>query len=188
MPREMTRGEIFGAPAEFDHLGMRDTHLDGGEPLTHPHIGEIVDWLVERRIPVSMNTNGILVLRRLNIIRKLSGVTISLDGPRDNHDALRGAGSHDRAIAAATASRDAGVHVEFTCTVGRHNVDAIDDVVEIARLCSPTRDGASVRAPLPDGRAGAGTGPPARSPPRSAPGYGAGWRTTALAPGRAPGW
>jgi MoaA/NifB/PqqE/SkfB family radical SAM enzyme len=132
MPREMTRGEIFGALAEFHHLGMRDTHLDGGEPLTHPHIGEIVDWLVERRIPVSMNTNGILVPRKLDIIRKLSGVTISLDGPRDNHDSLRGAGSYDRAIAAATASRDTGVHVEFTCTVGRQNVDTIDDVVEIA--------------------------------------------------------
>jgi MoaA/NifB/PqqE/SkfB family radical SAM enzyme len=132
MQGELTRDEIFQALGEFHDLGMRDTHLDGGDPLTHRHIAEIVDWLVERRISVSMNTNGILVPRKIGTIRKLSGVTISLDGPRDDHDSLRGAGSFDRAIAGATAVRDAGVPVEFTCTLGRHNVGGIETLVGIA--------------------------------------------------------
>jgi MoaA/NifB/PqqE/SkfB family radical SAM enzyme len=79
-----------------------------------------------------MNTNGILIPRKMATIRKLGGVTISMDGPPEQHDRLRGAGSFDRAIAGAQATREAGVPVEFTCTVGRHNVDAIDAVVEIA--------------------------------------------------------
>jgi len=132
MPRELTRDEIFRVLGEFHDLGMRDTHLDGGDPLTHRHIAEIVDWLVTRGITVSMNTNGILVPRRMATVRKLSGVTISLDGPRDNHDPLRGVGSFEQAIAGAKACRSEGVPVEFTCTVGRHNADAIEDVLEIA--------------------------------------------------------
>jgi MoaA/NifB/PqqE/SkfB family radical SAM enzyme len=132
MARELTRDAIFKALGEFYDLGMRDTHLDGGDPLTHRHIDVIVAWLVDRDITVSMNTNGILVRRKLATIRKLSGVTISLDGPRDNHDLMRGSGSFDKAIAGAKATRDAGIPVEFTCTVGRHNVDVLDDVVDIA--------------------------------------------------------
>src|SRR5215470_12028675 len=61
MARELTRDQIFTALGEFYELGMRDAHLDGGDPLTHRHIDAIVDWLVERGITTSMNTNGILV-------------------------------------------------------------------------------------------------------------------------------
>jgi MoaA/NifB/PqqE/SkfB family radical SAM enzyme len=132
MPRELTLHETFAALGGFYDLGMRDTHLDGGDPLTHRHIDEIVEWLIERRISVSMNTNGIIVPRKIATIRKLAGVTISMDGPRERHDPLRGAGSFDRAITGARATQAAGVPVEFTCTVGRHNVEAIDDVVGIA--------------------------------------------------------
>jgi MoaA/NifB/PqqE/SkfB family radical SAM enzyme len=132
LPRELTRDGIFRALGEFYDLGMRDAHLDGGDPLTHRHIDEIVDWLVDRHITVSMNTNGILVPRKIATMRKLSGVTISLDGPRDSHDSQRGAGSFDRAVAGAKAVQGAEVPVEFTCTVGRHNVDAIEELVEIA--------------------------------------------------------
>jgi len=132
MRDELTRDQIFTALGEFHNLGMRDAHLDGGDPLTHRHIDEIVDWLVERRISVSMNTNGILVPRKIASIRKLDGVTVSLDGPRERHDSLRGAGSFDKAITGLKAIRGVGVPVEFTCTVGRHNVDAIDDTIEIA--------------------------------------------------------
>ncbi len=132
MASELTRDQIFTALGEFHDLGMRDAHLDGGDPLTHRHIDEIVDWLVDRGISVSMNTNGILVPRKLATIKKLGSVTISLDGPRASHDRLRGAGSFDKAIAGAKAVQTLGVPVEFTCTVGRHNVDVLDDTIAIA--------------------------------------------------------
>jgi len=68
----------------------------------------------------------------MEIVRKMSLVKISLDGPREAHEPMRGAGSFDKALAAATAARDAGVRVEFTCTVGRHNARAIDATVDMA--------------------------------------------------------
>ncbi|HYB44843.1 MAG TPA: radical SAM protein, partial [Candidatus Methylomirabilis sp.] len=132
LPRELTREEIFRALEEFRILGMLHTHLDGGDPLTHRDVDEIVGWLRQQGITVSMNSNGILVPRKLPTIRKLSLLKISLDGPRDSHDAMRGSGSYDRAVAGAVAARDAGVKVEFTCTVGRHNVGAIDALIDIA--------------------------------------------------------
>jgi MoaA/NifB/PqqE/SkfB family radical SAM enzyme len=132
MPNEMTRDQIFKALEEFHDLGMRQTNLDGGDPLVHRHIDEIVEWLVERGVTISMHTNGILVPKKIDTIRKLSRVKISLDGPREPHDAMRGAGSFDRAITGAKAAQDVGVPVEFTCIVGRHNADAIETLIDIA--------------------------------------------------------
>ena len=85
--------------------------------LTHRHIDEIVDWLTQRGVTVSLNSNAILVPKKLNTIQKLSVLKISLDGPPDSHDAMRGTGSFEKALAGATAARDAAVKVEFTCTV-----------------------------------------------------------------------
>jgi MoaA/NifB/PqqE/SkfB family radical SAM enzyme len=136
MRHELTQEEIFRALDEFHRLGMLHTHLDGGDPLTHRHIDEIVDWLTQRGVTVSLNSNGILVPKKLHTIRKLSVLKISLDGPPDSHDAMRGTGSFEKALAGATAARDAGVKVEFTCTVGQHNAHTIEPLIDIVSALS----------------------------------------------------
>jgi MoaA/NifB/PqqE/SkfB family radical SAM enzyme len=55
----------------------------------------------------------------------------ALDGPKEAHDSMRGAGSLDSAIGGARAAIQAGVRVEFTCSVGRHNADAIEQLLDI---------------------------------------------------------
>lgn len=132
MRNELTRTQILTALSEFHALGMRDISLDGGEPLAHRDIEEIVQWLVDRGVPVSMNTNGILVPRKIKTVRKLSKVKISLDGPRERHDSMRGRGAFDHAVDGARAAHEAGIKVEFTCVVGRHNVDCLEEVLNIA--------------------------------------------------------
>ena len=131
MERELTHAQIFAALSEFYAMGMRDISLDGGEPLAHRSIAEIVDWLVARQVTVAMNTNGILVRKRIDTIRKLSLVKISLDGPKAQHDSARGAGSFDDAIAGARAAQQLGVPVEFSCTLGRHNRDVVEELLAI---------------------------------------------------------
>ncbi len=131
MPNELKHAEIFKALSEFYELGMREVSLDGGEPLAHRHVDEIVRWLVEKHVRVAMNTNGILVPRKIDTIGKLWKVKISLDGPKESHDGKRGAGSFEKALAGACAARRAGVRVEFTCTVGRHNAASIEKLLDI---------------------------------------------------------
>jgi MoaA/NifB/PqqE/SkfB family radical SAM enzyme len=132
MRSELTRDQILEALAQFHALGMRITNLDGGEALLHRHIDEIVDWLTGRRVTVTMHTNGIMIPRKMETIRKLSSVKISLDGPRKNHDAMRGVGSFDRAVDGAMAAKAAGIPVEFTCTVGSHNADSVESLIKMA--------------------------------------------------------
>lgn len=130
LPHEMTREQILGALADFCELGTRVVSLDGGEPLVHPDVHEIAAFLVQHGIVVHMNTNGILVPRRLATIRLVSKLKLSVDGPRRAHDAMRGEGAFDKAVRGAEAARDAGVPVELTCVVGTHNADAIDELLD----------------------------------------------------------
>jgi len=105
-----------------------------------------------------MNTNGILVRRRRDVVQKLSKVKISLDGPLAIHDAVRGERAFERAVDGAVVARDAGVPVEFTCVVGRHNAHAIDEIVDVVSaldfgvIFQPARDSLFL-----DGEAGPGS-------------------------------
>lgn len=60
-------------------------------------------------------------------------VGVSLDGPREAHDAVRsdarGRGSFDRVMAGATRLLDAGVAVNVLCVVGPHNVERPADLL-----------------------------------------------------------
>jgi len=130
--REMTREQILTALGQLHELGMRHVSLDGGEPLTHRHVDEVVSFLVQRRVRVYMNSNGILVPKKLAVVRLLSKLKISLDGPRECHDAIRGQGAWQKAVDGALAAREAGTHVELTCVVGKHNVDHVSDLLAFA--------------------------------------------------------
>jgi MoaA/NifB/PqqE/SkfB family radical SAM enzyme len=132
MANELRRDEIFHVLAQFQDMGMQITNLDGGEALLHRDIDEIVTWLIGRKITVTMHTNGMLIPNKIETIRKISSVKISLDGPKENHDKMRGAGSFEKALTGAVAAKAAGVQVAFTCTVGRHNIDSIDALIAIA--------------------------------------------------------
>jgi MoaA/NifB/PqqE/SkfB family radical SAM enzyme len=139
-------------------IGMREVSLDGGEPLTHRQVGTIVDWLRDRRIVVRMNTNGILVRRKASVVKRLSKVKISLDGPPVVHDAVRGTRAFERALDGAAAARELGVPVELTCVVGRHNAHSIDELIAIVEwqrlpiIFQPARDSLFI------GEAGPGRG------------------------------
>ena len=78
-----------------------------------------------------MNSNGILVAKKIETVKKLALIKISLDGPPANHNTMRGPGSFEKAVAGAIAARDAGVKVEFTCTVGKHNLDCLDVLINL---------------------------------------------------------
>jgi radical SAM protein with 4Fe4S-binding SPASM domain len=84
-------------------------------------------------------------------------VGISLDGPREVHDAARvfrsGAGSYDRAVAAIRRCAERRISVHLIATISRHNIGRPAEVVtELARH-SP--NSTLLKPVLPEGEAGA---------------------------------
>jgi pyrroloquinoline quinone biosynthesis protein E len=146
MAHEMTLDQILGALDGLKRLGMCEISLDGGEALAHRDIDAISEWLDKKGTVTRLNSNGILIPRRMNVVKRCAKVKISLDGPESVHDAARGPGAYHRAINGALVSRELGVPVEFTCVLGRHNANAVDALMDIANrleigvVFQPARD------------------------------------------------
>jgi MoaA/NifB/PqqE/SkfB family radical SAM enzyme len=104
--------------------------ISGGEPFMRKDLPELVEALVEGGISVSLNTNGVLVPRHEETMRRLSRVKISIDGPKEAHDAERGEGSWDAAVHAIDLCRVWSIPVTVQAVLTRSSLPHLDAFVE----------------------------------------------------------
>lgn len=113
-------------------LGTRWLVLSGGEPLLREDIAEIARMARERGFHVLLSTNGILLQRRQEILRWVDHITLSLDGPREINDALRGPGAFAQCMDAIECCRTHGTPVSTQCVLCVSNLDHIEELLRIA--------------------------------------------------------
>jgi MoaA/NifB/PqqE/SkfB family radical SAM enzyme len=118
---------------ELADAGTLSICFDGGEPLIHPGIGEMIRAARARGIAVSLSTNGILIPKKIEDVALVQFVKISVDGPEVLHDAERGHGSFQKALEGARAAKARGVAVAIRMTIAEHNVRAHREVIAIAQ-------------------------------------------------------
>ena len=90
-------------------LGLSSVKLTGGEPMLHPRFREIVSFLADAGLGITIETNGTLLNESLASFLREMGVgciSVSLDGAdATTHEALRGVpGSFHRAWPASAPS------------------------------------------------------------------------------------
>ena len=70
--------------------------LWGGEPLSAPFFDELALYLKENGFTLGMVTNGTMLAEHKSVVEKCIGkLYVSIDGPRDIHDEIRGEGVFD---------------------------------------------------------------------------------------------
>jgi len=74
--------------------------LFGGEPLLYPYFEELIDEIKKNNSFVNTPTNGTLLSDNAELLvkKEFDLVRVSLDGPRDINDKMRGVGSYEKAI------------------------------------------------------------------------------------------
>ena len=79
--------------------------LFGGEPLTYPHLEEMIVAIKEGGSVVDTPTNGTLVEKHAEMLVRtgFDSVRVSIDGTRETSDAQRGKDSFDKAMAGIEA-------------------------------------------------------------------------------------
>lgn len=130
---EMSTADWHRAIDELADAGMMRVSIMGGEPLIRKDVGEIVDHLKERGINVAMNTNGWFFEEKLDVIRKLDLVCITLDGPKEINDSQRHEGAHDHVLRAIDLAKSQGVKVITMTVMTKGGRDTIDYVLRVAR-------------------------------------------------------
>ena len=118
-------------------LGLDTIKLTGGEPLMHPRIGEILDFIKEQELKLNIESNGVLCTEELaeKISRcKEPFIAISVDGANaESHDWVRGIpGSFNATITAIKYLVKAGLKPQFIMSIMRHNKEQMEDVVRLA--------------------------------------------------------
>jgi MoaA/NifB/PqqE/SkfB family radical SAM enzyme len=106
--------------------------LTGGEPLLRRDAGKIVDRLRDGGVLVGVNTDGTFLPRRIDEIARANLVTVSVDGPEEVHDRVRGAGSFRTAVAGIRAARARGMRVASHAVLTSANVRSFDFFLEFA--------------------------------------------------------
>ncbi|HNS97018.1 MAG TPA: radical SAM protein [Polyangiaceae bacterium] len=118
---------------EMAEAGVLMISFTGGEPLLRDDIGLLIHRVKSKGIVCKLNTNGDLVLRRIDSLRSLDLLQISLDGPAKLHDPLRGRGSADRASNAVRRAHQEGIPVQVITCLTRYNLDRLDEVLAYAK-------------------------------------------------------
>jgi radical SAM protein with 4Fe4S-binding SPASM domain len=116
-------------------------YIWGGEPLLYPDIRAVVEALKERGMTVSMVTNGTTLASHAEWIVEagLDLLMVSLDGPDEVHDRVRGLpGAHRRLLEGMAAVREAraasvesGPYIVPLITINRDNTHVLHETFSI---------------------------------------------------------
>ncbi len=127
---ELDTGTVKDLIDQMIACGVRLISFTGGEPLVREDIGEIIGHVKSHGAVCKLNSNGMLVPRRIEDLRRLDLLQISIDGPPDVQDGLRGQGTSQKAAEAIGAARQVGLKVQLIACLTRENVTRIDEVLD----------------------------------------------------------
>lgn len=152
---ELSTEEVLEVAASLADLGCREIALIGGEAYLRTDLYEIVAFLAGRGLRVGVQTGGrALTPERARRLKEagLNGLGVSIDGPAPVHDLLRGnAGSHEAALRALDAGREAGLKVSSNTQVNRLNYRLLRETC--AELRAHGIEAWQVQLTVPMGRA-----------------------------------
>ncbi len=138
---------------EAVEMGVEYVNLAGGEPLLHPHTPPVLERLGDHGVEKSVVTNATSVSEEVArvLARTETEVMVSIDGPRDAHDAVRGAGSFERTLRGIEVLKRHVGQVAAVFTVSPLNWRRAGETIDL--LASLGIEAAAVLPAMPSGRA-----------------------------------
>jgi len=118
-------------------LGLTSVKLTGGEPLLHPNISEMLDYIKEKNLRLVVETNGVLASPELcKKLKDCKGtfVSVSVDGILpETHEWVRGVkGSWLKTIQGIKNLVAAGLRPQIIMSIMKKNKDQIEPLVRMA--------------------------------------------------------
>ncbi|MBD3388388.1 MAG: radical SAM protein [Candidatus Altiarchaeales archaeon] len=128
---ELGTQDVMDLMKSFREAGTRFWSFNGGEALMRDDLGELITYGRKLGFITSLATNGTLVAERINDLRDIDMVTISLDGPRKIQEESR-PGSFDKIIEGMDALDSNNIQNNIMTVIGKHNINVLDDVLGFA--------------------------------------------------------
>ena len=140
MDNDLSETELFEILQYFvEKINITNVSLTGGEFFSAPYAMRFLEYLKSKNILVDILTNGTKITA--DIAKKLGQILnpdmdslqISLEGPKDVNDFIRGAGVFDKAISSIQMLVEQKLNVCVAITVNSFNALKIAELYEICR-------------------------------------------------------
>jgi len=132
--KEMTTEQVFKLLYELKQMGTKRISFSGGEPLLRDDIGEIIDYCDSLGMVPEMNSRGFLIDEKIDRIRKVKLLKISIDGPKEIHDYLSGRkNSFEEAVHTLKLAEKNGIKTIITVTITKQNIEYFDFLIDMAK-------------------------------------------------------
>lgn len=130
--------------------------ITGGEPFLRSDLFDILSAIREHGFEFSILSNGTLIdpmtARRLSEL-DVSGVQVSIEGPREIHEKIRGRGTFDSALEGVRNLVTEGIPVTLNATLSLLNADELMALVDVSLAAGVQKLGFSRLVPWGRGRA-----------------------------------
>lgn len=113
-------------------MGARYVNLHGGETLLRNDMGEVTNFAKNLGMYVCVITNGSLLHQKLDHVRNVDNLTISLDGRPENNDKVRGKGTYEKSMSAIRLAVSEKIPLRVSATLTRYTMHDIDYLAKLA--------------------------------------------------------
>jgi SynChlorMet cassette radical SAM/SPASM protein ScmF len=118
-------------------LGLSSVKLTGGEPLLHPNINAMLDYIKKEDLGLTVETNGILCTPELAQKIKFcknAFVSVSIDSPeKEIHEWMRGVpGCFEKAVQGVKNLVAAGFKPQIIMSIVKRNQHQMEEIIQLA--------------------------------------------------------
>ena len=135
--REITASDLEPHMAGLRELKVRWVVFSGGEPLMHSDLSPLAQMLRREGIRTTLLTAGLILEQHaVQVAGDMDDVIVSIDGPREIHDRIRGVPDAYRRLERgirALRERRASIPIHGRCTVQRSNFRHLRAAVRTAQ-------------------------------------------------------
>ena len=114
-------------------MGTKHVAFSGGEPMLHPDIGEIISHAKKRGLVTAMVTNGWFMPQKVDEIKDLDMLAISIDGGEELHDRQTGKGSFQKAMKAIELAKSRGMPTTIYITMTNQNLGEFEYIIDLVK-------------------------------------------------------
>ncbi|KKR03871.1 MAG: Heme biosynthesis protein [Candidatus Uhrbacteria bacterium GW2011_GWF2_39_13] len=97
--------------------GCRWINILGGEPLIRNDAGEFIDYAHNKGMLLEITTNGFFIRQKIEALKKVDHLCVSLDGDKEANDKSRGKDSFEKIIDGIKFAVENGLRVRVHATL-----------------------------------------------------------------------
>ncbi len=131
--KEPTFDELKYCIDESCRMGAQVIVPFGGEPLIRKDIGSIIRYIKKKNRYCILYTNGTYVKKKIDDLKLVDQLVISIDGDETTNDNIRGTGAYRDAIAALELAISKGIVCRIHSCLIPETIDSLPHMCELSR-------------------------------------------------------